>query len=96
MSLNYGEDVPFGGTATTTVAFVRIKDRRGRETFARRLVINNEDATNNLLYTTDNGGTFSILKPGVSAELLATSGLIVFGVKSAAATAAWTAHASVA
>lgn len=96
MSESLGESVTFTGTATTTPAWQRIVNRRGKESFARRIQFVNDDGTNKLQYSLDGGVTWGTVNTNSQSPVITVSGLVSFGVRSAAATAGYTVQASVA
>jgi hypothetical protein len=89
-----GSIQPLGGTATTTLAVIKIVNAKNEQHFAREIVLRNDDPTNNLLVSFDGGTTFETLKPTV--ERRWTSYVNSFCLKSSAATVAYSGHALVA
>ncbi len=89
-----GKPKDFSGSATTTLVMKDITNTKGVGTFARRLTFTNNDGTNDLLVTVDNGITFSTIKPNRQMDLEAVVNR--FGVKSSAGVVPYTALASIA
>jgi hypothetical protein len=93
-----GTPVVIDGTganvATTTAVRKYITDKDGRETFARRLLFHNQDATNSLLVQLSDGGAFLSIPFGQTREIFGV--ITSFVIKSSAATVAYTCVATVA